>query len=92
MLLCTLALLLSVGLRYRSIWFVVWVMLIVSPGWIFFVKVYEERELGLRFGDSYLKYKARTPMLLPRWPRVRDDSAEISSPTVKPSEVSIQKN
>lgn len=78
MLLCTLALLLSVGLRYRSIWFVVWVILIVSPGWIFFVKVYEERELQIRFGDSYLKYKARTPMLLPRRPRVRDDSVEVS--------------
>ena len=69
MLLCTLALLVSVGLRYRSIWFVVWVILIVSPGWIFFVKVYEERELEIRFGDSYLEYKARTPFLLPRRPR-----------------------
>jgi protein-S-isoprenylcysteine O-methyltransferase Ste14 len=69
MLLCTLALLLSVGLRYRSAWFVLWVILIVSPGWIYFVRIYEERELEIRFGASYLEYKARTPLLLPRKPR-----------------------
>jgi hypothetical protein len=66
MLLCTLGLLLSVGLRYRSLWFVFWVAAVVSPGWIFFVKVYEERELEIRFGNSYVEYKARTPLLLPR--------------------------
>lgn len=69
MLLCTLALLLSVGLRYRSLWFVVWVILIVSPGWIFFVRIYEERELEIRFGASYLQYRAKTPLLFPRRPR-----------------------
>jgi hypothetical protein len=41
---------LSVGLQYRSTWFVLWVILIVSPGWIFFVRIYEERELQIRFG------------------------------------------
>jgi len=75
MLLSTLALLVSVGLRYRSIWFVVWVIVIVSAGWIFFVKVYEERELEIRFGSSYLAYKARTPFLLPGRPR---DTAEAA--------------
>jgi len=69
MLLCTLALLLAVGLRHRSPWFVLWVILIVSPGWIFFVRIYEERELEIRFGASYLEYKARTPLLLPRRPQ-----------------------
>ncbi len=34
-----------------------------------FVKVYEERELEIRFGASYLEYKSRTPMLFPRRPR-----------------------
>jgi protein-S-isoprenylcysteine O-methyltransferase Ste14 len=68
MLLCTLALLLSVGLRYRSTWFLLWVVVIVSPGWIFFVRRYEERELEIRFGTSYLEYKARTPLLWPRKP------------------------
>jgi len=36
---------------------------------LFIVKVYEERELELRFGASYLEYKSKTPMLLPRKPR-----------------------
>jgi protein-S-isoprenylcysteine O-methyltransferase Ste14 len=35
---------------------------------LFFVKMYEERELELRFGAPYLEYKSRTPMLLPRKP------------------------
>jgi protein-S-isoprenylcysteine O-methyltransferase Ste14 len=69
MLLCTLALLLSVGLRYRSVWFVAWVIVSVSPGWIFFVRKYEERELEIRFGASYVAYRARTPLLWPRKPR-----------------------
>jgi len=33
------------------------------------VKVFEERELEIRFGASYLEYKSRTPMLFPRRPR-----------------------
>ena len=69
MLLCTLALLVSVGLRYRSAWFVVWVIAIVSPGWIFFVRRYEERELEIRFGQPYLDYKARTAFIWPHNPK-----------------------
>ena len=71
MLLCTLALLLSVGFRYRSVWFVLWVILIVSPGWIFFVNIYEERELEIRFGAPCVDYRLRTPLLWPRKPRTR---------------------
>jgi protein-S-isoprenylcysteine O-methyltransferase Ste14 len=40
----------------------------VFPGWIFFVKRYEERELEIRFGEFYVDYRARTPFL---WPRIR---------------------
>jgi protein-S-isoprenylcysteine O-methyltransferase Ste14 len=69
MLLCTLLFLLSLGLRYRSAWLVVWVIFVVSPGWIFFVRKYEERELGIRFGQPYLDYKARTAFFWPRRPR-----------------------
>lgn len=36
---------------------------------LFFVKVYEERELEIRFGASYLEYRARTPMLFPGKPK-----------------------
>lgn len=77
MLLCTLALLLSVGLRFGSLWFASWVILSVSPGWVFFVRIYEERELEIRFGDSYRKYRARTPLLLPRRPRPRRDLTRV---------------
>lgn len=67
--LSTFALLLSLGLRYRSLWFVLWVILIVSPGWIFFARFYEERELKIRFGSPYAEYRKRTPFLWPHKPR-----------------------
>jgi protein-S-isoprenylcysteine O-methyltransferase Ste14 len=46
----------------------VWPSIGVSPGWIFFAKIYEERELELRFGQSYVEYRQRTPMFWPRRP------------------------
>jgi len=68
MLLATLSLLLSVGLWYRSVWFLLWAAVIVCPGWIFFVRKYEERELEVRFGSAYRDYRMRTPFLWPRKP------------------------
>ncbi len=69
MVLASLALLVALGIWYQSVLFIVWAMLLVSPALLFFVKVYEERDLELRFGAPYLEYKARTPMLFPRRPR-----------------------
>jgi protein-S-isoprenylcysteine O-methyltransferase Ste14 len=69
MLLAGFAFFLSLGIWFRSALFVLWVLIIVIPAFLFFVKVYEERELEFRFGASYLEYKARTPMLFPRRPR-----------------------
>ncbi len=71
MVLSTLAFLLALGIWYQSLLFVAWVLLLVSPALIFFVKRYEERELAIRFGPSYLDYKSRTPMLFPRKPGKR---------------------
>ena len=68
MVLAGLALLLSVGLWFQSALFVVWDLILCAPALLFFVKVYEERELEIRFGESYLEYKSRTPMLFPRRP------------------------
>ena len=65
MVLSTLIFLLSLGLWFRSAFFVLWVVVLFAPALLFFVKVYEERELELRFGASYLEYKSRTPMLFP---------------------------
>jgi protein-S-isoprenylcysteine O-methyltransferase Ste14 len=67
--LCTFALLLAVGLRYQSQWFLLLLVLCLTPGWVFFVKHYEERELEIRFGPSYVAYRASTPFLWPRKPR-----------------------
>jgi protein-S-isoprenylcysteine O-methyltransferase Ste14 len=69
MVLAGLALLLSVGIWFQSTLFELWALILFTPALLFFVKVYEERELAFRFGASYLEYKSRTPMLFPRRPK-----------------------
>ena len=69
MVLAGLAWFVSLGIWFQSALFVLWVLLLFAPALLFFVKVYEERELEIRFGASYVAYKARTPMLFPRRPR-----------------------
>ena len=69
MLLCTLAWFLSLAQWHQSAWGVLWIAVSVAPGWIFFVRLYEERELEIRFCASYAEYRARTPFLWPRKPR-----------------------
>lgn len=61
--------LVAVGLWLRSLWFVLWAVGLVASAVLVFLKVYEERELEIRFGAPYLEYKAKTPMLWPRRPR-----------------------
>jgi len=43
------------------------VVLGVIPAHIFFLKYFEERELELRFGESYLEYKKNVPFIFPRF-------------------------
>ncbi len=69
MVLAALALFVSLGIWFQSAMFVLWVLFIIAPALLFFVKVYEERELEIRFGTSYLEYKSQTPMLWPSRPR-----------------------
>jgi len=69
MVLAVMAFGLSLGVWFQSILFVLWVFILFAPALLFFVKFYEERELEIRFGTSYLEYKSRTPMLFPRKPR-----------------------
>jgi protein-S-isoprenylcysteine O-methyltransferase Ste14 len=64
-----LACLLSLGIWFQSVLFVLWALVVFAPAYVFFVRVYEERELEFRFGSSYLEYKSRTPMWLPRRPK-----------------------
>jgi protein-S-isoprenylcysteine O-methyltransferase Ste14 len=68
MVLAVLALFLSLGIWFQSVLFVLWVLIVFTPALLFFVKVYEERELEIRFGASYVGYKSKTPMLFPRRP------------------------
>lgn len=63
-----LACLCSAALYLQSLQYLIWVVVILSPAWLFFLKVYEERELEIRFGESYLEYKKRTPFFWPRRP------------------------
>jgi protein-S-isoprenylcysteine O-methyltransferase Ste14 len=69
MVLAGLAFLLSLGIWFQSALFVLWVLILFAPALLVFVKVYEERELEIRFGSSYLEYKSKTPMLFPRKPK-----------------------
>jgi protein-S-isoprenylcysteine O-methyltransferase Ste14 len=68
MVLAALSFFLSLGIWFQSALFVLWVLLFFTPALLFFVKVFEERELEIRFGTSYLEYKSRTPMLFPKRP------------------------
>lgn len=44
------------------------VLLGLIPAHLFFLKYFEEVELGLRFGESYELYKRKVPFLIPRSP------------------------
>jgi protein-S-isoprenylcysteine O-methyltransferase Ste14 len=68
MVLAALTLFLSVGIWFQSALFMLWVLVLFAPALLFFLKMFEERELEIRFGAAYLEYKSRTPMLLPRRP------------------------
>ena len=69
MVLASMALLVALGIWFQSALFVLWALILVTPALLTFVKIYEERELEIRFGTSYLEYKSKTPMLFPRKPR-----------------------
>lgn len=67
--LSALAFLVGVGLWLKSGLFLVWVLAVVSPAALVTLRVFEERELEIRFGETYLDYKAKTPMIFPRRPK-----------------------
>jgi protein-S-isoprenylcysteine O-methyltransferase Ste14 len=55
----------SIALLRGSIFFILWFLIVVIPTHICFLKCYEERELGSRFGRPYIEYKKRVPFLIP---------------------------
>ena len=69
MVLAGLAWFVSLGIWFQSMSFLLWVLILLTPALLYFLKVFEEKELELRFGPSYLEYKSRTPMLWPQRPR-----------------------
>jgi protein-S-isoprenylcysteine O-methyltransferase Ste14 len=75
MVLATLACLFAVGLWLQSALFLLWHLALVTPAWLFAVKVYEERELDIRFGEPYRRYRTSTPFL---WPSLRPPSEPTS--------------
>ncbi len=68
MVLATLACFFAVGLWLQSALFLLWHLALFTPAVLFQVKVYEERELEIRFGEPYRRYRASTPFL---WPSLR---------------------
>ena len=68
MVLGTLVFAVVLGFWLQSLHVVLWAVAWLSPAWLIFVRVYEERELELRFDGPYLDYPRRTPVL---WPRLR---------------------
>jgi|SRR5208283_2889935 len=68
MVLFTFAWFVSLAVWHASPRAILWLAVSVFPGWIFFLKRYEERELEIRFGSSYASYRTKTPFL---WPGIR---------------------
>jgi len=66
MMLCLIIFLGCLGLGLHSALFLGWVAAVFVPAMVLFLHFYEERELEVRFGESYLRYRAVTPMFLPR--------------------------
>jgi len=57
----------GIGLLVGSTYLTLGALLVVIPVHVFYLKYFEECELALRMGPSYLEYKQRVPFLLPRW-------------------------
>lgn len=56
---------LAVGLASGSTFITLVVLLGFIPAHLFFLRFFEELELELRFGESYLEYKRSVPFLIP---------------------------
>jgi protein-S-isoprenylcysteine O-methyltransferase Ste14 len=58
---------LAVGFVSGSTFVTLVALLGLIPSHIFFLKYFEELELELRFGESYLEYKKNVPFLIPKF-------------------------
>lgn len=64
MLLATLLGVLDGALWMQSLHALLWTALWLTPAMILYVRVYEERELEVRFGEAYVRYRERTPFFV----------------------------
>jgi protein-S-isoprenylcysteine O-methyltransferase Ste14 len=56
----------GIGLMVGSTYITVGSLVGIIPVHIFYLKYFEEYELELRLGQSYIEYKGRVPLLVPR--------------------------
>lgn len=61
----------GIGMMGGSLTVTLAVLLLVIPAHAVNLKLFEERELGLRYGHAYLDYRQRVPFLIPRLKRAR---------------------
>lgn len=61
--------LIAYSVRFPSTYLLFATLIGLIPAHIFYLKIYEEKELELKFGEDYLKYKKEVPFLLPRMKR-----------------------
>lgn len=52
------------ALWLQSLHALVWVVAWLSPVWILYVRLYEERDLEVQFGTPHRESKAKTPFFL----------------------------
>jgi len=57
----------GIALLLMSLSLLLFLFLFVLPFGILFIKLYEERDLKKRFGESYIAYKEKTPFFIPRY-------------------------
>ena len=58
--------LVAYSIRFPSTYLLFATLIGLIPAHIFYLKTYEEKELELKFGEEYRKYKKETPFLLPK--------------------------
>jgi len=58
--------LLGIGIMIHSTYFFFFNLLVVIPSHIYYVRYFEEFEVELRLGETYMEYKQRTPFLIPK--------------------------
>jgi len=60
-----------------STFFILWLLLVLIPVHVFFLKYFEERELEIRFGETYREYKQKVPFLIPTFRRINGINGDV---------------